>query len=41
MEWFGVTREQIDAVMEFVAQSLEDAPNLPKRVAKMADSHAL
>lgn len=41
MEWFDVTREQIDAAMEFVAQSLEDAPNLPSRAAEMVNAHSL
>jgi uncharacterized protein (DUF433 family) len=40
MEWFGVTREQIVSVLEFVAQSLDESPNLPPRVVEMADAHS-
>jgi uncharacterized protein (DUF433 family) len=41
MEWFDVTREQIAAVMDFVAKSLDDSPNFPKPVAEMVDAHSL
>jgi uncharacterized protein (DUF433 family) len=41
MEWFDVTREEIVAVLEFVAKSLDESPNLPKQVAEMIDAHSL
>ncbi len=41
MAWFDVTREQVNAVMEFVAQSLDESPNLPERVAEMVDAHSV
>ena len=42
MEWYDVTREQIDAVLEFVARSL-DAPVPGIRVVEPAkvDAHSL
>lgn len=40
MEWFGVTREQIVAVLKFVARSL-DAPPVQESPAAMADAHSL
>ena len=39
MEWFDVTREQVVAVLEFVARSL-DAPSMHSP-APMVDAHAL
>ena len=39
MDWFHLTREQIIAVIEFAARSL-DAPLVPP-VAPMADAHTL
>jgi uncharacterized protein (DUF433 family) len=41
MEWFGVNREQVVAVLEFAARSL-DAP-VPERpsVEELVDAHSL
>jgi len=41
MEWFGVTRDQIVSVLNFVAQSLGESPNVPARIAEMADAHSV
>lgn len=40
MEWFDVTREQVVAVLEFAARSLDPPPvrSLPR---SMADAHSL
>ena len=40
IEQFHVTREQIQAVLEFAARSL-DAPPLPVGAASVADAHPL
>jgi uncharacterized protein (DUF433 family) len=40
MEWFDVTREQIVAVLEFAARSL-DAPPSAHTPAQMVDAHSL
>jgi uncharacterized protein (DUF433 family) len=40
IEQFHVTREQIQAVLEFAARSL-DAPPLPASTATSADAHSL
>ena len=40
MDQFDVTREQIVAVLEFAARSL-DAPPVPVGAASMADAHPL
>jgi uncharacterized protein (DUF433 family) len=40
MEWFDVTREQIVAVLEFAARSL-DAPPAQKSPPAMVDAHTL
>jgi uncharacterized protein (DUF433 family) len=40
MEWFDVTREQVVAVLEFAARSL-DAPPAPPIPAQMVDAHSL
>jgi uncharacterized protein (DUF433 family) len=40
MEQYDVTREQIQAVLEFAARSL-DAPPVPVGAAGMADAHPL
>lgn len=40
MEWFDVTREQVVAVLEFAARSL-DAPSSMQQPAPMADAHSL
>jgi hypothetical protein len=38
MDWFHVTREQVAAVLEFAARSL-DAPPIVQSPAQMADAH--
>jgi uncharacterized protein (DUF433 family) len=40
MEWFDVTREQIVAVLEFAARSL-DAPPSMHTPAQMVDAHSV
>jgi uncharacterized protein (DUF433 family) len=40
MEWFGVTREQIVAVLDFAARSLE-APAPASHSQASADAHSL
>jgi uncharacterized protein (DUF433 family) len=40
MEWFDVTREQIVAVLEFAARSL-DAPKTPEPSLTLVDAHSL
>ncbi|MFZ0773243.1 MAG: DUF433 domain-containing protein [Candidatus Sulfotelmatobacter sp.] len=40
MEWFGVTREQIVAVLDFAARSL-DAPLPASHSPASADAHSL
>jgi uncharacterized protein (DUF433 family) len=40
MEWFDVTREQVIAVLEFAARSL-DAPPAMQAPAQMVDAHSL
>jgi len=40
MEWFGVTREQIVAVLDFAARSLEAPPPASHPTAS-ADAHSL
>ena len=42
MEWFGVTREQIVAVLEFAARSL-DPPNPPSSADRQmpVDAHSV
>ena len=40
MEWFHVTREQMVAVLEFAARSL-DAPPPVQRPAETVDAHSL
>lgn len=39
MEQFDVTRDQIEAVLEFVAQSLQ--PPIPPQPAASADAHSV
>jgi uncharacterized protein (DUF433 family) len=41
MEEFGVTREQINAVLHFAAESLATAPPLPTQASMPADAHSL
>ena len=40
MEWFDVTREQVVAVLEFAARSL-DAPTVVQPPAPTVDAHSL
>jgi uncharacterized protein (DUF433 family) len=40
MDWFHVTREQVSAVLEFAARSL-DAPPVVQSPSQMADAHTL
>ncbi|MEO7142467.1 MAG: DUF433 domain-containing protein [Bryobacteraceae bacterium] len=40
MEWFDVTREQVVAVLEFAARSL-DAPPIQPSPPSMVDAHSL
>jgi uncharacterized protein (DUF433 family) len=40
MEWFDVTREQVVAVLEFAARSL-DAPPVVQPPAQTVDAHSL
>jgi uncharacterized protein (DUF433 family) len=40
MEWFDVTREQVVAVLEFAARSL-DAPPPVRAPAETVDAHSL
>jgi uncharacterized protein (DUF433 family) len=40
MERYDLTREQIQAVLEFAARSL-DAPPVPVSAPSMADAHSL
>jgi uncharacterized protein (DUF433 family) len=40
MEWFDVTREEIDAVMKFVVDSFEDAPGMEPH-PEMVDAHSV
>jgi uncharacterized protein (DUF433 family) len=41
MEWFGVTREQVVAVLEFAARSLDAPPPVQQPAAHMVDAHSL
>ena len=41
MEWFDVTREQIVAVLGFVAQSLDAPPAPDTRSLTSVDAHSL
>ena len=38
MDWFDVTREQVTAVLQFAARSL-DAPQVTQRASEFADAH--
>jgi uncharacterized protein (DUF433 family) len=40
MEWFDVSREEIDAVMKFVVDSFEDAPGM-EPIPELADAHTV
>ncbi len=40
MEWFDVTREQVTAVLEFAARSL-DAPRTVRQSAPLVDANTL
>ena len=39
MEWFDVTREQIDAALAFVVQSFEDAPGM-ETIPELVHAHS-
>jgi len=41
MEWFHVTREQIIAVLEFAARSLDPPASAQSRSTQMIDAHSL
>jgi uncharacterized protein (DUF433 family) len=41
MEEFGVTREQISAVLHFAAKSLETPPPVQAQASTPADAHSL
>ena len=41
MEEFSVTREQINAVLHFAAQSLENSSPVPAQALTPADAHSL
>lgn len=41
MDEFGVTREQINALLHFAAESLEAPPPVHSRVSTPADAHSL
>ena len=41
MEWFDVTREQVVAVLEFAARSLDAPPPVPQPAAQTVDAHSL
>jgi len=41
MEWFHLTREQIVAVLEFAARSLDPPVALNQESIQMADAHSL
>jgi len=41
MEWFGVTREQVAAVLEFAARSLDAPPPARQPSSQMADAYSL
>jgi len=41
MEWFHVTREQIIAVLEFVARSLDPPAALPQEARQLADARSV
>ena len=41
MDWFHVTREQVTAVLEFAARSLDAPPPVVEPPAPVADAHTL
>ena len=41
MEWFDVTREQVVAVLEFAARSLDAPPPVKQPAAQAVDAHSL
>jgi uncharacterized protein (DUF433 family) len=41
MEWFGVTREQVVAVLEFAARSLDAPPPVQQPAVSTVDAHSL
>jgi hypothetical protein len=40
MEWFGVTREQVVAVLEFAARSLDAPPPAQQTAAQPIDARS-
>jgi uncharacterized protein (DUF433 family) len=41
MEWFDVTREQVVAVLEFAARSLDPPPQVQPSDAQTVDAHSV
>jgi uncharacterized protein (DUF433 family) len=41
MEWFDVSREQVIAVLEFAARSLDGPPAMQPAAAQTVDAHSL
>jgi uncharacterized protein (DUF433 family) len=41
VEWFHLTREQIVAVLEFAARSLDPPVASPQEIRQLADAHSL
>jgi len=41
MEWFDVTREQVVAVLEFAARSLDAPPSVRNTLPQSVDAHSL
>jgi len=41
MKWFNVTREQVIAVLEFVARSLDATPPVQQPAAQTGDANSL
>jgi uncharacterized protein (DUF433 family) len=41
MEWFGVSREQVVAVLEFAARSLDAPPPVHQSAPQAVDAHTL
>ena len=41
MKWFNVTREQVIAVLEFVARSLDAPPPVQQPAAQTGDANSL
>ena len=41
MEWFDVTRDQVVAVLEFAARSLDAPPSVQPSAAQTVEAHSL